>query len=149
MKRSDRITGLRVLCVRDATDTPMAIVDCGKMAAEVARAFVPDGDEREHFIAIMLNARQQVKGVSVVSIGTLSASLVHQREVFRPAIVAGAAAIVVCHNHPSGHPTPSAEDRDVTRRLQHSGETLGIPIADHVIIGAGDSYFSFRERGLL
>ncbi len=152
MRTSDRIPGLRVSLVRDAgveRPTSGVIVSGALMAAQVARMFVPEGEEREHFLAILLDARRNVKGVSVVSIGTLSASLVHPREVFRAAIVAGAAAVVAVHNHPSGDPTPSAEDRDVTRRLQRAGELLGIPLADHVVIGAGTTYYSFREGGLL
>lgn len=162
MKHSDRVPGVRVLMVRDAspinpTASGPAIVDCAKIAAAVARRFIPAGEEREHFLAILLNARRSVKGVCVVSIGTLSASLVHPREFFRPAIVGGAAAVVAIHNHPSGDPTPSVEDRDVTRRLQRAGELLGIPLADHVIIGTpnqgeggrNSDFFSFREHGIL
>jgi DNA repair protein RadC len=74
--------------------------------------------------------------------------LVHPRECFFPAIEHSAAAIIAVHNHPSGDPTPSAEDRDVTRRLQRAGELLGIVLADHVVVSA-TGFFSFREHGLL
>jgi len=78
---------------------------------------------------------------------------VHPREVFRAAILLNGAAIIVAHNHPSGDPTPSAEDREATRRIQRAGELLGIPMADHIIIGEGEgaglAFFSFRESGLL
>jgi DNA repair protein RadC len=80
--------------------------------------------------------------------GILTSSLVHPREVFRAAIVAGAAAIIVCHNHPSGDPTPSADDRLVTQQLVASGSLLDIPVHDHIICGAG-RYTSFAEAGLL
>ncbi len=149
MRNRDRIPGLTVSLVRDAGVPAVGIVDGARAAAKVARSFIPEGEEREHFLAILLDARRNVKGVAVVSIGTLSASLVHPREFFRPSIVAGAAAIVAVHNHPSGDPTPSAEDRDVTRRLQRAGELLGIPLADHVVIGSGESFYSFRENGIL
>jgi DNA repair protein RadC len=125
------------------------MADCARSVARVARLFVPEGEEREHFLLIMMDARRVIKGVTVVSIGTLSASLVHPREFFRPAIVAGAASVVAVHNHPSGDPHPSAEDREVTRRLSRAGELLGIPLADHVVIGAEGSYYSFREEGIL
>lgn len=125
------------------------MADCASAVAKVARLFVPEGEEREHFLLVMMDARRVVKGVAVISIGTLSASLVHPREFFRPAIVAGAAAVVAVHNHPSGDPAPSAEDREVTRRLIRAGELLGIPLADHVIIGSRESFYSFREGGLL
>lgn len=148
MKQRDRIPGLTVSLVRDSgVPVKGGIVDGARAAAAVARMFVPEGDEREHFMVILLDARRNVKGVSVISVGTLSASLVHPRECFRQAIVAGAAAIVVSHNHPTGDPTPSSEDRDVTRRLQRAGEILWIPVADHVVIGDGESYWSFREHG--
>lgn len=78
----------------------------------------------------------------------MTASLVHPREVFRDAIVKGAAAIIVAHNHPSGDEAPSREDRETTRRLQEAGRIIGIPVLDHVIVARGGS-FSFRERGLL
>jgi DNA repair protein RadC len=150
MRVKDRVSSLRVTCVREhSVPIKDGTVGSAREAAKVARLFVPDGEEREHFIIIMLDARRSVKGVAVVSIGTLSASLVHPRECFRPAIVAGAAAVIAVHNHPSGDPTPSAEDRDVTRRLQKAGELIGIPLADHVVVGAGESFYSFREHGIL
>lgn len=154
MRNKDRVPGIRVLMVRDAMPmnpkgTGPAIGDCARSVAETARRFIPEGEEREHFLCVMLDARRQVKGVATISIGTLSASLVHPREVFRPAIVAGAAAVVAVHNHPSGDPTPSSEDRDVTRRLQRAGEILGIPLDDHVVIAGVDGFFSFREHGWL
>ena len=99
-------------------------------------------------MVLCLNARRQLLKFEVVSIGTLSASLVHPREIFAVAISAGAAAVVVAHNHPSGDVSPSAEDREATRRLQRAGELLGIPVADHVIVSES-SFFSFRESGLL
>lgn len=149
MRKKDYVFGLRVSCVRDAGMPSQTLADCAKSAAAIARGFIPEGEEREHFLAILLDARRNVKGVVTVSIGTLSASLVHPREFFRPAIVAGAAAVVAVHNHPTGDPTPSYEDREVTRRLQRGGEMLGIPLADHIVLGAGESFFSFREGGLL
>lgn len=80
-----------------------------------------------------------------ISRGTLTASLVHPREVFGPAIRMGAAAIILAHNHPSGDTTPSEEDQTVTKRIHEAGMLLGVPLLDHVIIGAGGSYASFRE----
>lgn len=84
----------------------------------------------------------------VITIGLLNCSLVHPREIFRAAIVAGAAGIVLCHNHPSGDPTPSTEDRKVTAQLVAAGALLDIPVLDHIIIGQG-RYTSFGEAGLL
>jgi DNA repair protein RadC len=102
------------------------------------------GEERENFFVLLLDGRHRVRARELVSVGTLNSSLVHPREVFRPAIRAAAAAIVCAHNHPSGDPTPSAEDIAVTKRLRQSGELLGIPLLDHVVIGDGN-WHSLRE----
>ncbi len=98
------------------------------------------------FFALLLDSKNRLLRDEVVSIGTLTASLVHPREVFRPAIREAAASIIVAHNHPSGDPSPSAEDMDVTARLRSAGELIGIPVLDHVILGAG-TYTSLAERG--
>ncbi|MGA3243394.1 MAG: DNA repair protein RadC [Bacteroidota bacterium] len=102
----------------------------------------------ERFVCLWLNTANRVMGLTVVSEGTLNSSLVHPREVFRDAIVATSASIIVMHNHPSGNPEPSQEDITITRQLVESGKVLGIPVHDHVII-AEDGYTSFAERGLL
>jgi DNA repair protein RadC len=99
------------------------------------------------FYLITLNARARVIDVHEVTRGTLTASLVHPREVFRVAIADGAAAIIVAHNHPSGDPTPSADDRMATRQLVEAGNIIGIPVADHVVLG--DRYVSFVESSLM
>lgn len=101
---------------------------------------------REHFMVLLLDGRQRVMSESQISQGTLTASLVHPREVFRAAVQAAAAAIVLVHNHPSGDPTPSQEDYEVTRRLVAAGEVVGIRVVDHVVIGDG-GFHSFRETG--
>lgn len=103
---------------------------------------------QERFFAVLLDGRHRVLGHEVVSQGTLTASLVHPREVFRPALRACAAALILVHNHPSGDPTPSAEDRDVTSRLARAGEILGVRVVDHVVV-AERGYCSLREEGLL
>lgn len=105
-------------------------------------------EDREHFIVLLLNTKNRVIGSPTVSIGTLSSSLVHPREVFKPAIKAGAAFVLLAHNHPSGHVEPSREDREVTKRLVEAGEMVGIEVLDHVILGGASSY-SLKEHGLL
>ncbi len=102
--------------------------------------------EKEKFAVILLNTKNQIITSEIVSEGTLTASVVHPREVFYPAILRHAAAVVVAHNHPSGDPSPSAEDEDVTAMLDKAGSALGIPLLDHLIIGDG-TYYSFREHG--
>jgi DNA repair protein RadC len=115
--------------------------------ADVFRHFHPRlrDASRECFLALLLDGRHRVIGEAEISHGTLTASLVHPREVFRPALRAGAAAIVVVHNHPSGDPTPSREDRRVTERLSRAGELLGIPLLDHVVV-AEHGYRSLKEE---
>ncbi|HAM36317.1 MAG TPA: hypothetical protein DEB40_05625 [Elusimicrobia bacterium] len=123
------------------------VLDSPGRVIEAVPAAVRDG-RKEHLLAFYLNARSQLLAQETVSIGTLSASLVHPREVFSPAVAHSAAAVIVVHNHPSGDCSPSADDRDTTRRLVRAGEILGIPLMDHVIV-AGPGFYSFREHGLL
>ena len=92
---------------------------------------------KEHFVALLLNARHVCLSVETISIGTLNASLVHPREVFQPAVEQSAAAIVLCHNHPSGDPAASEEDIQLTGRLVQAGRIMGIEVLDHVIIARG------------
>ncbi len=103
---------------------------------------------KEQFIVILLNSKNKVIGTELVSEGTLTNSVVHPREVYLPAILQHAAAICVAHNHPSGDPSPSREDRELTAVLAAAGKTLGIPLLDHLIIGDG-AYYSFQEDGAL
>ncbi|HVC08332.1 MAG TPA: DNA repair protein RadC [Elusimicrobiota bacterium] len=126
----------------------LPVLDCPwRVVQRIPRAI--SESRKEHFLAFYLNSRNHLVHEETVSIGTLSASLVHPREVFSPAIARAAAALIVAHNHPSGDCSPSSEDKDVTRRLQESGALLGIPLLDHLIVGAGGDFFSFRERGFL
>lgn len=103
-------------------------------------------EKRELFMTINLNSRLQVESKTVVSIGSIDSAPVHPREVFGPAIRRGAAAVIAAHNHPSGDPSPSAEDIEVTKRLISASEIIGIRLLDHVIIGNG-CYLSMRSEG--
>jgi DNA repair protein RadC len=105
--------------------------------ADVFRRMLPRlrGLPQEEFHALVLNTRHRVVREVAVTRGILDASLIHPREVFRIAVVEGAAGVVLVHNHPSGDPTPSGEDRVVTRQLVEAGRALGIPVLDHVVIG--------------
>lgn len=108
---------------------------------------VRDAD-REHFYCLHLSTRHTILDVDLVSVGSLSASIVHPREVFRRAIERSAASIILAHNHPSGDPSPSEEDLDITKRLCKGGEILGIEVLDHVVLGNGH-FVSLRELGML
>jgi len=103
--------------------------------------------DREHFVVVLLNTKNEVIEAPTISVGTLSSSLVHPREVFKPAIRASAASVVLAHNHPSGRVEPSREDREVTGRVAEAGGIIGIEVLDHVIVGEG--YFSMKEHGML
>lgn len=104
-------------------------------------------EEQEHFIVLCLNTKNEIIARNTVSIGTLDQAIVHPRDVFRFAIKSNAARIIAVHNHPSGNPEPSENDKTVTKRLIRSGDILGIEVLDHIIVG-NDSYVSLRERGL-
>ena len=105
-----------------------------------------EGLDREHFLVCGLDAKHRVIGINVVSVGTLTLSIVHAREVFKPLIVMNAAAWLASHNHPSGDATPSQEDRLLTKRLREVGDLLGITLLDHVILGEA-RHFSFADEG--
>ena len=116
------------------------------MAAEPLTA----GGSKESFWVIHLTIKNKVKSVECCTLGVLDASLIHPREVYRGAIAANAAAIILCHNHPSGDTTPSAEDIRITRQLVEAGRIIDIKIQDHLIVaGDGDGFFSMRESGVV
>lgn len=104
--------------------------------------------QEECFVVTFLDAKCRITGYEIVSKGSLTASIVHPREVFKVAIQHAAHSIVVLHNHPSGDPSPSTEDLQITKRLKHGGELIGIPLLDHIIIGDG-SYRSLKEESYL
>ena len=103
---------------------------------------------KEHFKLILLNSRNKKIGISPISTGTLTTSLVHPREVFKEALSHSAASVILAHNHPSGDPEPSEDDLKITRKLVESGKILGVEVLDHIIIGK-DKFYSFREKGLI
>lgn len=137
------------LARRIASETIVSGVQVNSPKA-VYRHFAPllCDEKREMFHALLLDSKNRLVLDVRISEGSLGASLVHPREAFRPAIREAAAAVIFLHNHPNGDPSPSAEDREVTRRLQRAGELLGIPVLDHVIVGR-DSYYSFADDGEL
>ena len=113
----------------------------------MVQGFLADAD-REYFLILTLSTKNSIMGVNVVSIGSLNSSLVHPREVFKLAILSNAAAVILVHNHPSGDPTFSNEDMEITRRLIEASKIIGIEILDHVVVGDG-CWVSFKEKGNL
>lgn len=114
---------------------------------EVVKPLIADAN-KEFFVALFLNTKNGVLKQEVISIGSLNANIVHPREVFRTACMISASSIIVAHNHPSGDPTPSKEDIDLTKKLVEAGKMMGIELLDHVIIGH-DSNYGFKESGLI
>jgi DNA repair protein RadC len=104
--------------------------------------------DREHFKVILLDSKNSVISIETVSIGTVNASIVHPREVLKPALMKSATSLILVHNHPTGHTSPSREDILLTRRFEKCGRILGIEVVDHIIIGDG-SYESLKEGGYL
>jgi len=135
--------------MRRARATPLRRGQPLKCAADIAAAYGPRlvDETREHFLVIHLDVKSRVISDRIVSVGHLSASLVHPRETFSHAIRESAHAVAFCHQHPSLDPTPSREDIDLTRRLMKAGDLLGIAVVDHVVV-AGDRHISIAEAGL-
>ena len=106
------------------------------------------GRDREHCLLVNLDTKHRLLGVATVSIGTVDHTFMGPREIFREALLAGASAVFLAHNHPSGDPTPSADDRQVTRRLASAGTTLGIDVLDHLVVGAQE-WVSLARLGVL
>lgn len=114
--------------------------------AEVLRDYYEDNFDmdKEHFAVALLNTKNKIIGVNLVSMGTLNQAPAHPREVFRPAVIAAANSIILCHNHPSGSSVPSDEDILLTRRLSEAGQLLGIKVLDHIILGE-NNYTSLKR----
>ena len=148
--RAYRVPIYHVTLVRESSITaPAPRLRSAAQAAELLRQYLGAVD-REHFMVVLLDRKNAPIGINTVSIGSLTASVVHPREVFKSAILANAAAILCSHNHPSGDPAPSREDRALTQRLVEAGKLLGIAVLDHIVLGDGTTAsFSFADEGLL
>lgn len=121
-----------------------------KSSDDVAKLIKPllKDKKKEHFLVLSLDSRNHIINISDISIGTLNASLVHPREVFKEAIQSLAASVILVHNHPSGEAEPSEGDLEVTKKLVETGKIIGIEVLDHIII-AGNNLFSFKGKGLI
>jgi DNA repair protein RadC len=130
-------------------------VNTPQLIADYLQSAFAANPMQESFWVILLNRKNRAMGRVMISLGTLTSSLAHPREVFKPAILASASAMVVAHNHPSGDPAPSSADIQVTRQLRDAAKILDIELLDHVVVGypesdpAGRGWYSFREAGLL
>ena len=145
----EAVRQVRVALVRDARRsgedriTISRPTDVVPMLADIAKS------DRENFVVLHLDARNQLNSMEIVSIGSLNASLVHPREVWKGAILANAASIILAHNHPSGDPTPSREDIELTGRLKQSAEIMGVDLLDHLVVAPGGRHISMKEANLM
>ena len=140
----------RVALVRDgalAMDTRPQIHN-PESVANILWQYLQDKD-REYFCMLMLDTKNRVIGMHVVSIGILDSALVSPREVFKMALLSNAASVILGHNHPSGDPTPSAEDKRITQQLSEAGKLMHIEVLDHIIVGAENRFTSLKERGFM
>lgn len=118
-------------------------------AAEILYKYYAEyGEEKEKVLCVLLNAKKKVIGIDEVSVGTLTNSILHPREIFRKAIIAGADTIIIAHNHPSGDATPSKEDERISKRLVEAGEIISIPVIDSLVIGKG-TYTSLKQKHVI
>ena len=147
-KKAAKLFALRELARRLMSVSPKIDVIHGP--EDVAHFAMPKYryEDKEHFAIVVLNTKNHILAMPDISIGSLTASVVHPREVFREALKYPVASIILLHNHPSGDPSPSREDIAVTKRLVKAGEILDIPVLDHVIIG-NNRFVSLKEKGLL
>lgn len=142
-----KIDNVRIKLVREGAGLYCnSYISCPEDAAEIASKHFEDmASDREVFSVILLDVKNRVIGINIVSIGSLSASVVHPREVYKAAILANAASVILTHNHPSGEAKPSREDIEVTGRMVQVGRVMDIPVLDHIIIGDGTGEsFSFK-----
>ena len=146
-KKPNFVSKVRVSLVREACNLMPPQISCPEDSiALLAEAALSD---RECFLCLHLDARNRVISVETVSVGSLNSSIVHPRECFIAAILNKAASIILAHNHPSGDPTPSREDIELTRRMIQAGDILGIEILDHIIITPQNRILSLKEANLM
>jgi len=147
------ISVYRVCLVKDATVSfGKACISSSQKAHAVIQKLIltRSQPDRESFVVAMLNAKNDLIGLNVVSIGILSSTLVHPREVLKPAILANAAAIILCHNHPSNFLSPSEDDLNITRKIIRAADIIGIQVHEHLIINTeNDEFYSFADQGII
>jgi len=142
------MNAFKICMVKESdVDYPDVKISSPQMVADLVAKYTGAPD-REMFIVLAINTRNKIAGIHTVSVGSLDTSIVHPRELFKFAILANAASIIVAHNHPSRDTTPSGDDIELTKRLQKAGEILGIDVLDHLILGYDGNYLSMKDRSL-
>ena len=151
MAESNAVYKLDQVAIRMVKEPPLYStdpMDSPEAAARLLSDFLRDYD-REVFCVVALDARLRPININIASMGTLNASLVHPREVFKAAILSNASSLLLAHNHPSGDLTPSREDIQTTDQLVQLGDLLQIPVHDHIIVGDRNAYYSFKEQSMM
>ena len=141
----------KVVLVRESAhryNLPTSVLGPKEAVKAINELMHLDTEAQEVFVTLFLDVKNHITGIHEVARGILSAAPVHPREVFKAAILSNAAAMIIAHNHPSGDPQPSSEDRQVTRRLLQVGKLTDIPVIDSIIIGE-NKFYSFKEKGIL
>lgn len=154
MSRIESVAMYSLRVVKDSTITYNVLGEEIRSPGDIARAMLTDNIRLHEFAEevmymLTLDVKLNITGTFLVSQGSLNTSIVHPREIFKRALLVNAACIIIAHNHPSGDPSPSKEDVDVTKRIRDAGELLGIELIDHLIIGSETEYVSFKEKGIL
>ncbi len=147
-------TGMKSIRWQMVMEAQRDYPDAPKMTGpgDVARLMREQGHataDRERFVVYLLNVKHQIIASEMVSMGTLDGALIHPREVFKAAVVASAAGLIVAHNHPSGDVMPSGEDKAAARRLREAGTLLGIPLVDFLVVSPLGTFFSFKDDGII
>jgi DNA repair protein RadC len=146
---------IQVGLIRDQTEQPLSCPPITRPEDVLPLLADISSSDRENFVAVHLDARNNPLSIEVVSVGSLSAAIVHPREVLKGAILSNSAAVLLVHNHPSGDPSPSRDDIELTRRLVKAGQIVGIEVLDHIIVSPGDPskkappFRSLKEAGLM
>ncbi|MPZ72153.1 MAG: DNA repair protein RadC [Nitriliruptorales bacterium] len=148
-----RMTALAPACPTCAPARPLAPPDQRPQVTSPEEAYaivrpLLEGRDREHCLLISLDVKHRVLGVATISIGSVDHTFMAPREIFREALLAGASAVFLAHNHPSGDPTPSSDDRQMTRRLAQAGQTLGVDVLDHLVVG-NPAWVSLARLGVI
>ncbi|MGO0063489.1 JAB domain-containing protein [Brevibacillus fluminis] len=144
-----RVNIVRVKMVRESSLLyPQRRIRTAGDAVGLFQKFLDEAD-REQFLLLCLSSKNEPTAIHTVSVGSLSASIVHPRETFKVAFLANASSIIVAHNHPSGDPTPSQEDISLTKTLMQAGDLLGITVLDHIIVGSEGTFVSLKEKGYM
>ena len=147
------ISVYRVCLVKDATVSfgQARVSNSHQAQALIQNLILTRGQpDREQFVVALLNAKNTIIGLNIVSVGALSSALVHPREVLKAAILANSSAMILCHNHPSNDLSPSAEDLEITRKIVKAADIVGIQVHEHLIINMeNDQFYSFADQGII